>query len=51
MINSARKMEPVYIYFKEAVLGDQNRFTFDFSNEIIVNEILFSPDIVYFDEL
>ena len=41
-------MEPVYIYFKEALLDDQNRFTLDFSNEIIVNEILFSPDKDYY---
>ena len=48
MINSARKIEPVYIYFKEALLDDQNRFTFDFSNEIIVNKILFSVDKDYY---
>ena len=41
-------MEPVYIYFKEALLDDQNHFTLDFSNEIIVNEILFSPDKGYY---
>ena len=48
VINSARKMEPVYIYFKETLLDDQNRFTLDFSNEITVNEILFSPDKDYY---
>ena len=41
-------MEPVYIYFKETLLDDQNRFTLDFSNEITVNEILFSPDKDYY---
>ena len=29
-------------------MDDQNRFTLDFSNEIIVNEILFSPDKDYY---
>ena len=35
-------MTPVYIYFKEALLDDDNRFTLDFANEIYVNQILFS---------
>ena len=48
MINSARKIEPVYIYFKEALLDDQNRFTLGFSNEIIVNKILLSADKDYY---
>ena len=48
MINSVRKVETFYIYFKEALLDDQNRFTLNFSNEIIVNEILFFPDKDYY---
>ena len=46
--SSARKMGPVYIYFKEILLNDQNRFTLEFSNEIINNEILLSPGKDYY---
>ena len=40
-------MEPVYIYFKEAFLDDQNRFTLDFS-EIVVHQIFSSPENHYY---
>ena len=41
-------MEPVYIYFKEAFLDDQNRFTLDFPNEIVVHQIILSPENNYY---
>ena len=41
-------MEPVYIYFKEAFLDDQNRFTLDFLDEIVVHQMLFSPKNDYY---
>ena len=41
-------MTPVYIYFKEALLDDDNRFTLDFANDIYVNQILFSSKCDYY---
>ena len=41
-------MTPVYIYFKEALLDDDNRFTLDFANDIYVNQILFSSKYDYY---
>ena len=41
-------MTPVYIYFKEALLDDDNRFTLDFANGIYVNQILFSSKYDYY---
>ena len=41
-------MTPVYIYFKEALLDDDNRFTLDFANGINVNQILFSSKYDYY---
>ena len=38
-------MIPVYIYFKEALLDDDNIFTLDFAN---VNQILFSSKYDYY---
>ena len=38
-------MTPVYIYFKEALLDDDNKFTLDFAN---VNQILFSSKYDYY---
>ena len=38
-----QRMTPVFIYFKEAFLDDDNRFTLDFSDSINVYQILFSP--------
>ena len=39
-------MEPVYIYFKEAFLDNQNRFNLDFSNEIVFYQILFLQKMI-----
>ena len=41
-------MEPVFIYFKKAFLNDGNKFTFDFSDEEIFHEVLFSPKNNYY---
>ena len=41
-------MIPVYIYFKETFLDGQNRFTLDFSDEIVVHQILFYPENDYY---
>ena len=41
-------MTPVYSYFKEALLDDDNRFTLDFANDIYVNQILFSSKYDYY---
>ena len=41
-------MTPVYIYFKEALLNDNNRFTLDFANDMYVNQILFSSKYDYY---
>ena len=34
-------MEPVFIYFIDAFLNDENKFILDFSDEEIVHEVLF----------
>ena len=34
-------MKPGFIYFKEIALGDDNKFTLDFSNQEFVQEIDF----------
>ena len=47
MTNSI-KLTPVYIYFKEALLDDDNRFTLDFANDTYVNQILFSSKYDYY---
>ena len=41
-------MTSVFIYFKEAMLDDSNRFTLDFSDGINVCQILFSPKKDYY---
>ena len=41
-------MTPVFVYFKEAILDDDNRFTLDFSDVINVYQILFSPKNDYY---
>ena len=41
-------MDPVYIYFKEVFLDDKNRFTIDFLDEIVVHQLLFSPENDYY---
>ena len=41
-------MTSVFIYFKEAMLDDNNRFTLDFSDGINVCQILFSPKKDYY---
>ena len=41
-------MELVYIYLKKAFLDDENRFTLDFSDEIIVHQVLLSPEKDYY---
>ena len=41
-------MEPAFIYFKEAFLNNENKFTLDFSDEEIVHEVLFSPKNDYY---
>ena len=41
-------MELVYIYLKKPFLEDENRFTLDFSDEIIVHQVLLSPEKDYY---
>ena len=41
-------MTPIYIYFKEALLGDDDRFTLGFANDIYVNQILISSKYDYY---
>ena len=41
-------MDPVYIYFEEPSLDDENRFTLDFSDETSVHHVLFSPEKDYY---
>ena len=41
-------MTSAFIYFKEAMLDDNNRFTLDFSDGINVCQILFSPKKDYY---
>ena len=41
-------MRPGFIYFKEIALGDDNKFTLDFSNQEFVQEIDFLSNNDYY---
>ena len=41
-------MNPVFIYFNEATLKENNKFTLDFSDNDIVHQINFSPKFEYY---
>ena len=41
-------MRPGFIYFKEIALGDDNKFTLDFSDQELVQEIDFLLNIDYY---
>ena len=41
-------MKPGFIYFKEIALGDDNKFTLDFSNQEFVQEIDFLSNNDYY---
>ena len=41
-------MKPVFIYFKEIVLDDNNKFTLDFSDTELIYEIYFLTKTDYY---